>query len=257
MARIIAIANQKGGIGKTTTAVSLAAALGKTGKKTILIDTDSQCNASDTYGAQIKDTATLYDLLFENTKLDDCIQHTRSGDIIASDPLLQSAEKKFPDDFDRFFVLREKCRELEKKYDYIIIDTPPALGIILSNVIAYATDIIIPLTCDRYGVQGIDMLCNTIISAKKSANPGLNIAGILLIKYSDRLNLNRGIRDGLDNIAKQLDTKVFNAKIRESVACRESQVARQNIFEYAPKSTTAIDYQSLCDELLEEMEGRR
>lgn len=252
MAKIIAIANQKGGVGKTTTAVSLAAALTKAGKKTILIDTDSQRNATDTYGAKIEGVATLYDLLFENAKLADCIQSTQSGDIIASDPALQAAEKKFPDDFDRFFLLREKCGKLEGTYEYIIIDTPPSLGIVLSNVIAYATDIIIPLTCDRYGIQGIDLLCNTIISAKKSANPNLNIAGILLIKYTDRLNLNRGIKEGLDNVAKQLNTKVFQTKIRESVACRESQVARQSIFEYAPKSTTAADYLSLCTEILEE-----
>lgn len=252
MAKIIAIANQKGGVGKTTTAVSLAAALNKSRKKTILIDTDSQRNASDTYGAKIDGAATLYDLLFEGAKLADCIQNTPAGDIIASDPALQAAEKKFPDDFDRFFLLREKCGDLEKKYDYVIIDTPPSLGIVLSNVIAYATDIIIPLTCDRYGIQGIDLLCNTIISAKKSANPNLNIAGILLIKYSERLNLNRGIKDGLDNVAKQLNTKVFQTKIRESVACRESQVARQSIFDYAPKSTTALDYESLCKEILEE-----
>ena len=252
MAKIIAIANQKGGIGKTTTAVSLAAALNRAGKKTILIDTDSQCNASDTFGAKIDGVATLYDLLFEDAELSSCIQNTASGDIIASDPALQAAEKKFPDDFDRFFLLREKCGALEANYDYIIIDPPPSLGIVLSNVIAYATDIIIPLTCDRYGIQGIDLLCRTIISAKKSANPNLNIAGILLIKYTDRLNLNRGIKDGLDNIAQQLDTKVFESKIRESVACRESQVARQNIFEYAPKSTTAADYEALCKELLED-----
>lgn len=250
MAKVIAIANQKGGIGKTTTAVSLAAGLRMKGYKTILIDTDSQCNATDTYRAKVEDTATLYDLLFENATLDECIQHTQAGDIIACDPLLQSAEKKFPDDFGRFFVIKEKCSGLDNLYDYIIIDTPPQLGVILSNVIAYANDIIIPLTCDRYGVAGIDLLYKTITSARKVANPDLKVEGILLIKYNERLNLNKDVKSSLEQIADNLNTKVFEAKIRESVACRESQVARRTIFEYAQNSTTATDYMNFCEELL-------
>lgn len=247
--RVIAVTNQKGGVGKTTTAVSLATGLSKRGYKTLLIDTDSQCNSTDTYRAVIEDTATLYDLLFEGEKIIDCIQHTEVGDIIPCDPLLQQAEQRFPNDNSRSFILREKCEELNGLYDFVIIDTPPTMGVILSNVFTYASQVIIPVTCDRYGLAGIELLCQTISSAKKYTNPNLDILGMVLIKYSDRLNLCKEISEGLQKVAQSLKTKVFDTKIRESVSCRESQSARQSIFEYAPASTTAQDYIKLCDEV--------
>lgn len=250
MARIIAITNQKGGVGKTTTAVSLATGLAKKGFKTLLIDTDSQCNSTDTYKAQTVDTATLYDLLFEGEKVVECIQHTEVGDIIASDPLMQQAEQKFPNDNSRSFILREKCEELNGIYDFIIIDTPPTMGVILANVFTYADEVIIPVTCDRYGLAGIDLLQTSISSAKKYTNPKLRTLGMVLIKYAERLNLCKEIKEGLPKVAETMNTKVFETKIRESVSCRESQSARQSIYEYAPKCTTALDYMELCEEIL-------
>jgi chromosome partitioning protein len=246
---VIAITNQKGGVGKTTTAVSLSAGLAQQGYKTLLIDTDSQCNSTDTYRAIVEDTATLYDLLFEGEKALDCIQHTRIGDIIPCDPLMDGAEQRFPNDNSRSFILREKCEELKSLYDYIIIDTPPAMGVILSNVFTYAYGIIIPVTCDRYGLAGIDRLCQTISLAQRYTNSDLKILGLVLIKYFERLNICKEISEGLPQVADTLKTKVFKTKIRESVACRESQSARQSIFEYAPTSTTAEDYINLCAEL--------
>lgn len=247
--KIIAITNQKGGVGKTTTATALAAGLNRAGKKTLLIDTDSQCNATDTYRAVVDGEATLYDLLFADEAAEECVQHTEVGDIIACDPLLREAEQRFPNDNSRSFLLREKCSGLEKLYDYIIIDTPPTMGVILSNVLTYATDLIIPLTCDRYGLQGIELLSNTIKSAQKYTNPNLKIMGLLVIKYSNRTNLCKEIVEGLPKVAEIMNTKVFDTKIRESVACRESQSARKSLYEYAPKSTTALDYTELCSEI--------
>lgn len=251
MARVIAITNQKGGVGKTTTAVSLATGFHRMGKKVLLIDTDSQCNSTDTYRAMVQDTPTLYDLLFEDEKAIDCIQETEIGLIIPSDPLMREAEKKFPDDQSRSFVLREKCEELEKEFDYIILDTPPTMGAILSNVLSYANEVIIPVTCDRYGLTGIDLLSKAIVSARKYGNPNLDIRGMLLIKYAERLKICREIKDGLPQVADMLKTQVFETMIRESVSCRESQSARQSIFDFAPESTTAEDYMSLCKELEE------
>lgn len=247
--RIIAITNQKGGVGKTTTAVSLATGLAQKGFRTLLIDTDSQCNSTDTYRAKVEDTATLYDLLFEGEKAVECIQHTEVGDIIPCDTLMQQAEQRFPNDNSRSFIMREKCEELKEMYDFIIIDTPPTMGVILSNVLTYANEVIIPITCDRYGLAGIELLCQTISSAKKYTNPTLDISGMVLIKYSDRLNICKEISEGLPKVAEHLNTKVFKTKIRESVSCRESQSARQSIFQYAPTSTTAQDYMSLCEEV--------
>jgi len=246
---VIAITNQKGGVGKTTTAVSLSTGLAQQGYKTLLIDTDSQCNSTDTYRAIVEDTATLYDLLFEGEKAVDCVQHTQAGDIIPCDPLMEGAEQRFPNDNSRSFILREKCEELKSLYDYIIIDTPPTMGVILSNVFTYANGVIIPVTCDRYGLAGIDRLCQTISSAQRYTNSSLKILGLVLIKYSERLNICKEISEGLPEVAETLKTKVFETKIRESVSCRESQSARQSIFEYAPTSTTAQDYISLCAEL--------
>lgn len=249
MAKVIAITNQKGGIGKTTTAVSLATGLQRIGKKTLLIDTDGQCNSTDTYRAVVEDTATLYDLLLENESLESCIQHTKLGDIIAGDPLMRDAEQRFPTDNSRGFLLREKCDKARDVYDYIIIDTPPADGIILANVLTFADGVIIPVTCDRYSLSGLERLSQTIASTKKYTNPGLTIMGIVLIKYAERLNISKEIKNGLQPIAEQLGTKVYDVVIRESVACRESQGARQSIFEYAPECTTAQDYLELCKEL--------
>lgn len=248
--RVIAITNQKGGVGKTTTAVSLATGLSQKGYKTLLIDTDSQCNSSDTYRAKIEDTATLYDMLFEGEKAIDCVQHTEVGNIIPCDPLMQEAEQRFPNDNSRSFILREKCDELKGLYDFIIVDTPPTMGVILSNVLTYADEIIIPVTCDRYGLAGIELLQKTIESAKKYTNQHLTIAGIVLIKYAERFKLCKEIVMGLPKVAESMNTKVFETKIRESVACKESQSARQSIFEYEPTSTTAKDYMRLCEEII-------
>lgn len=248
--KIIAITNQKGGVGKTTTAVSLATGLAKKGYKTLLIDTDSQCNSTDTYRARIEDTATLYDLLFEGEKAVDCIQYTEVGDIIPCDPLMCQAEQRFPNDNSRSFILREKCEDLRELYDFIIIDTPPTMGVVLSNVFTFADEVIIPVTCDRYGLAGIDLLQKTINSAKRYTNQNLTIAGMVLIKYADRLNICKDISEELPKVADMMNTKVFNSKIRESVSCRESQSARKSIYEYAPNCTTAQDYLDLCEEIL-------
>lgn len=250
MARVIAVANQKGGVGKTTTSISLATGLEKLGYKTLLIDADGQCNSTDTYRAKTKDTATLYDLLFENEKAIDCIQKTETGCIIPCDPLMREAELRFPNDNSRGFLLKEKCEDLNNLFDFIIIDTPPTLGVILTNVFTYANEVLIPLTCDRYALTGLDLLSQTIASAKKYTNPTLKVTGMVLIKYVERQNLHRNIMNGLQGVAQTFDTKVFETKVRGSAACAKSQSARMSIFEYEPDCTTAQDYMQICKELV-------
>lgn len=249
MTRIIAIMNQKGGVGKTTTAISIATGLQSKGYRTLLIDTDKQCNASDTYNAIIKDTTTLYDLFFNSEDAFNCIQSTNVGEIIPSDPLMQDAEQLFPNDNSRSFIMRESLNKIENTYDFIIVDTPPSMGVVLSNVLTYAHEIIIPVTCDRYGLVGITQLHKIITTAQKYTNTKLEILGLLLIKHNERLNICKEIMQSLPKIAEVLNTKVFNSKIRESVSCRESQSERMSIFEYEKTSTTAIDYMKLCDEI--------
>lgn len=249
MSRVIAVANQKGGIGKTTTAISLATGLAILGKKTLLIDTDPQCNASDTYRAAIEDTATLYDLLFEDVKAVDCIQKTEVGNVIACDPLLRDAERKFPNDNSRGYLIKEKCEELNSNFDYIIIDTPPNLGIILSNVFTYADEILIPLTCGRYALAGLDLLSQTIQATRKYTNPTLKVTGMLLTQFVETEELCREIKDGLPAIASHLNTKVFDAKIRKNVAINKSQSRKMSIYDFQKNSSSSIDYMKLCLEI--------
>lgn len=249
MCRVIAVANQKGGVGKTTTAVNVSAILKKTGKKTLLLDTDGQCNSTDTCRAAVDGQATLYDLLFEKEPIAECIQKTEVADVIASDPLLNDAERKFPNDGSRLFLLREACEGILEEYDYIIIDTPPNLGCMLSNALTFADEVIIPVTCDRYGMQGIDELYNTISAARKYTNPNLKVSGILLIKYHANTILCREISENLPKVSELFHTKVFHTKIRESEACRKSQSARMSLIAYAGAATTTKDYIAFCKEL--------
>lgn len=251
MSRVIAVANQKGGIGKTTTAVNIAFDLAEMGNSVLLIDTDGQCNSTDTCRAQIEGVATLYDLLFEQEKPEECIQHMEKIDIIASDKLLKNPETKFPDDATRLFTMRDACESIRKQYDFIIVDTPPTLGCMLSNALTFADEVVIPVTCDRYGMEGINDLYMTINATKKYTNRDLRVTGVLLNKYKERTMLCREISTALPDVLKMFDTVVFDTKIRESEDCKKSQSARMSVQEYNPKCTTAKDYWSVCEEILE------
>lgn len=251
MAKVIAIASQKGGIGKTTTAISLATGLAAKGFKTLLIDNEPQRSATRTYRAQVEDTATLYDLLFENEKATDCVQHTPVGDIIPGDPLLNGADQKFPIDGSRNFLLKEKCAELNELYDFIIIDTPPGLGVILTNALTFADELIIPTSFDDYAIGGIADIAQTCESVKKYTNPNLKVRGIVVTRY-EGLKLDRNIEEIMPTIIESLDTELLKPYIRKSVMLRESQAARQSIFTYAPKCTTALDYMEICEILAKE-----
>ncbi|MEE1229384.1 MAG: ParA family protein [Lachnospiraceae bacterium] len=245
------VANQKGGIGKTTTATALASILRKKGYKTLLIDSDVQGNSTDTYEAKIEGEATLYDVLLDEDRipLTDAIQHTEKGDIVASDPLLRRADEILHQDLEGVYRLQDALDKLEG-YDYVIIDTAPAVNSILHNCLIAADEVIIPITADRYGIQGLAELNHTIATIQRRQNPKLKVAGLLLIRYNNRTLLGREVKDNLVDIAKQMNTQLFETTIRESVKCREAQAMRQTLIDYAPKSTTAIDYIAFTEELL-------
>ncbi len=244
---IIAITNQKGGVGKTTTATAMAAALQLKGFRVLLVDTDPQGNATDTYRATVEGEATLYDLLFEGEPAADCVQHTEHGEIIAGDPLLKEAEKHLSG-VDGVYRLKEKLEPLVSVYDYILIDTPPTIGILLTNALTAADSVLIPITADRYGVQGLTQLNETIASIKKYTNRDLKVDGFLLVKHNGRTNLAKELHAALHNIAAQFDTTVYKTTIRESTKAKEAQTVRKSLFEYAPKSTTALDYQTFVND---------
>ena len=249
MSKVIAICNQKGGVGKTTTSTALAQALKMKGYKVLFIDTDPQGNATDTYRGEVSGVATLYDFLFENEPANECIQKTESGLLIASDPLLREAGKHL-DGVSGAYRLKERLEPIREDFDFILIDTPPMLGSLLTNALTAADEVIIPVTADRYGVQGLAQLYETISDIKKYTNPGLKTDGLLLVKYTWRTRLSRELHKSLKEISDQFGTRVYKTTIRESTKTREAQTAQMSLFEYAPNSTTASDYLSLAEEYL-------
>jgi chromosome partitioning protein len=224
--KVIVIANQKGGIGKTTTATALSSILSSLGHKTLLIDADMQGNSTDTYRAVFDGQATLYDVILETaedrTPIQEAIQCTEVGHIIASDPLLRKADDILNGDVNGLFRLQDALAEL-KGYDYVIIDTAPSMNSLLFNCLIAADKVIVPVTADRYGLQGLSQLNQTIQAIKKRQNPRLTIAGMLLVKFNDRTKLSREVKTSLSDVALQMGTKVFNTTIRESTKAREAQ----------------------------------
>lgn len=250
MATTFVVANQKGGIGKTTTATTLAGILGKKAK-TLLIDADPQGNSTDTYQASVKDVATLYDVIVDSEKLplDEAVQHMPNGDIVASDPLLAKAEKMLDGDIEGLYRLKDAIDDFDG-YEYIVIDTAPSLNVILYNCLIAADRVIIPVTADAYSLQGLNQLCETIKAVQRRQNPGLSIAGLLLVKFSGRSNLEKTTREELFQVAGEIGTKLFETSIRECVKTKEAQEKKQLLIDYAPKCNTAMDYLAFTEELL-------
>ncbi len=247
---VFVVANQKGGIGKTTTATNLAGILNKKGK-TLLIDADPQGNSTSTYEAQVENVATLYDVIIDEEKLplDEAIQHTANGDIVASDPLLSKAEKLLDGDVEGFYRLKDAVDMLDG-YEYIVIDTAPSLNVILYNCLIAADKVIIPVTADSYAMQGINQLNDTIKAVKRRQNRNLETAGLLLVKYSGRSNLERNTREEIASCAEQMGTKLFNTAIRECVKTKEAQEKKKLLIDYAPNCNTCVDYVAFAEELL-------
>lgn len=250
MATTFVVANQKGGIGKTTTATALAGVLGQRGK-TLLIDADPQGNSTNTYQALIEDVATLYDVMVDSDRLplDEAVQHMPNGDIVASDPLLAKAEKMLDGDVEGLYRLKDAIDELDG-YEYIVIDTAPSLNVILYNCLIAADQVIVPVTADAYSIQGMKQLHDTIKAVQKRQNPGLEIAGLLLVKFSGRSNLEKKVEEDLTGIAKSMGTRLFDTRIRECVKTKEAQEKKKLLINYAPKCTTMMDYGDFVLELV-------
>ena len=254
--RTIVVINQKGGVGKSTTVQALGAALRAERKRVLFVDLDAQGNLTDTLGGSANSPALLA-LLEKRIPPEEraecaaaCIQQTPGGDLMPSHPMLATAdvvvkgmgmEKR----------LAEALACVAGKYDYAIVDTPPALGALTSNALSAANDVIIPAQADAYSLHGVGQLFETIAAAKEYTNPGISVLGIVLTRYNGRSVLSRDVADSMAAAALQLGTKLCKTKIRECVALREAQACRQDIFTYAPKSNAAVDYAALTKELLE------
>lgn len=252
--KIISVANQKGGVGKTTTAQAMTAILQSKGFKTLIIDMDLQCNTTDTYRGEFDGIATLYDVIvnIDSISAFAAIQTTDYGDIIANDPLMIEADKIISENKKGVGILKSKLDALKKKdiYDYIIIDTNPFINKSLYSALVASDEVLIPTEADRYSIQGLARLKQTIDNVRIKHNPDLKIAGLLLTKFNPRARLSKEVKAGLEDVAKMYDTILFNTTIRSSQKVRDSQSVRKTLIGYAPKSTAAEDYVNFVDEYL-------
>ena len=240
---VISIINQKGGVGKTTTAHNLAAGLRLQKKKVLLLDLDAQCNLTLLQRAS-NNTHTIYDVLTGKTKLRDAIQN----DFVAGSRNLVLLQNKAGADKILKYVLQSA-----KDYDYIIIDTPPTLSIITINALTASDSIIITSTADLLPIQGLNDLYKTVQTVKRNSNPNLKILGILITRFNKRTILGKAMLKSLTDIAAKIGTKVFNTEIRDSIAIKESQAKLTDIFSYSRYSTAGRDYKNLITEILEMM----
>ena len=248
--KTIAIINQKGGVGKSTTAAQLASGLSLKGYKTLSIDLDAQGNLTYSFGAST-DGATALGVLTGEVKTADAIQHTEQGDIIPANKALSGADASISDT-GKEYRLKEALELISGQYDYCIIDTPPALGILTVNALTACDSVVIPAQADIYSLQGIEQLAETIKPVKKYCNPALTIEGILLTRYSPRSVLSRDIADLAGQLAEKLGTKLFTATIREAVAVKEAQINQQSLYTYAPKAKVTEDYTAFVAEIIGE-----
>ena len=250
MSKAIAVINQKGGVGKSTTALAIGAGLSLKGYSVLFIDLDAQGNLSYTLGADTKGYNAMGVLERPETAKEE-IQHTPQGDIIASSPKLAGADKLL-EETGKEYRLKEALDSLQGAYDYIIVDTPPALGILTINALTACTGAIIPAQADIYSLQGIGQLNSTIETVKKYCNPSLSIMGIVLTRFNGRSIIRREVAEMLERTAEQLHTKLYSSKIRECTALVEAQATKQNIYSYAPRSNATADYKALVDEIIGE-----
>jgi chromosome partitioning protein len=254
-ATVIAIANQKGGTGKSTTAQALAVGLTARRHKTLLIDLDGQGNTTDTTGTAT-DGATIFTVLTGDAPIAKAIQATEGhGDVIPSAPDLAEMDSILTKT-GKDYRLKKAMESILEQYEYIIIDTPPALGVLTVNALTAAEGIIIPSAADKYGFSGVQLLRGTIGAVREFTNPNLKIYGILLTKHTERRILLRDYAGITADLAREMKTRVFKASIRECTAIREAQSRQQSIFEYAPQSTAAEDYTAFVAEFIK-IAGKR
>jgi chromosome partitioning protein len=249
MARdIVTVVNQKGGVGKSTTAHALGIGLSIKKFKVLFIDLDGQSNLSYMLNAD-REKPSVLDLLTNKVKINEVIQRFSCADIIPSSPELAWADNVITAT-GKEYRLKESLEALKGEYDYIIIDTPPSLGILTINALSASTSVIITAQADIFSVQAISQVSDTINTVKQYCNKSLQIGGILLTRYNDRTIIGKDIAIELEKIAKSLNTNLFKAKIRENVTIKEAQAVQESIYEYASDSNGAIDYKLFVNEYL-------
>ncbi len=253
LGKIIAVANQKGGVGKTTTAITLSALLAKKGKKVMLIDADPQGNASSGVGIQEKLEKSVYELLVEDTTIEETViqSNIKNLKVCPSNINLAGAEVELVSMMSREQRLKEKLEEVRNQYDYMIIDCPPSLGLITLNAFTAANSVLIPIQCEYYALEGLGQLMNTINLVKKHLNKNLEIEGALLTMYDARTNLSNQV---VKEVKKYFGDKVYKTVIPRNVKLSEAPSYGMPITQYDARSKGAKSYEKFARELLKNNE---
>ncbi len=264
MGIVISITNQKGGVGKTTTTINLADALRHFNYRVLVIDLDPQANTTDTYGAIAEDEYSIVDVLNNSCKTIDAIQHLPMGDIIPGDKILSQQLDHFNAQMGREKLLKKKLKEVDDEYDFVIIDTPPTLGLYMINALTASNGCIIPLQAERYSISGLSELFDTIQKIKENElNTDLEVYGTLITKFDTRNGLDKELKLGLPEIAEQYGFRNFKTNIRVSQEVKKSQnlsfddgeEINRSLFDNFSNSKAAHDYVDMTKELLEVING--